>query len=413
MPKGQNTPQVCPYKLYSEQLSGTAFTVPRSKNKRSWLYRIQPCVTQSVLKPVKEGKYSKVISDYNDKKNYVIYPSQLRWSKIPDPKEKTDFIDGIYTYAGAGSPDVKEGISIYGYTCNSSMTRKAFYNSDGDFLIVPQTGTLYITTEFGKLTVGRSEIAVIPVGVRYSVEVTETCKGWIVELYNGHFEIPDLGPIGANGLANPRDFQAPVAYYEREKESYVIINKFCSEFFEAEIDHSPFDVVAWHGNYYPYKYDLNLFNAVNTVTYDHSDPSIFTVLTVQSNEPGVANCDFVLFKSRWIVAEHSFRPPYYHRNVMSEFMGNIYGEYDAKGEGFGPGNSSLHLPFTPHGPDYESFKKATEAELKPVKYPDTMSFMFETRYMLKVARTAYNDSVEIDKGYNECWADLKDNFSKE
>lgn len=351
-----------------------------------------------------------MISDFNDKQNFIVHPNQLRWESIPDPKENINFIEGIFTYAGAGSPDVKNGMSIYGYSCDTSMKNKAFYNSDGDWLIVPFVGTLNIITEFGLMTVKNGEICVIPRGVKFSVEVSETSKGWISEIYKGHYELPDLGPIGANGLANPRDFQIPTAYYERVKQNYSIINKYCGELFEADIDHSPYDVVAWHGNYYPFKYDLSLYNVINSVTYDHPDPSIFTVLTSQSDEPGVAICDFVIFKQRWMVSENTFRPPYYHRNTMSEFMGNIRGLYDAKGKGFAPGCSSLHLPMTPHGPDAESFKKATQEELKPVKYPDTMAFMFETHFMLKIAKPAFNQTIEIDKGYNECWKDLEDRF---
>lgn len=402
---------MCPYNLYAEQLSGTAFTIPRAKNKRSWLYRIQSSVTQGVLRPAEGHRYKKAISDFNDKQNFVIHPNQLRWESIPDPKQEVNFIEGIFTYAGAGAPELKDGISIYGYSCNASMNNKVFYNSDGDWLIVPFIGRLNISTEFGLLTVGTGEICVIPRGIKFAVDITETSKGWISEVFKGHYELPELGPLGANGLANPRDFQIPVAYFERVKQEHVIINKYCGEFFETTIDHSPFDVIAWHGNYYPFKYDLSLFNVINTVTFDHPDPSIFTVLTAQSDEPGVAVCDFVIFKQRWMVAEKTFRPPYYHRNTMSEFMGNIKGFYDAKGHGFGPGCSSLHLPMTPHGPDAQAFEKASKEDLIPVKYPDTMSFMFETHFMLKIARTAYNESIEIDKGYNECWTDLKDQFS--
>jgi homogentisate 1,2-dioxygenase len=280
-------------------------------------------------------------------------------------------------------------------------------------LIVPQNGVLRIRTEFGKLTVVQKEIVVIPRGIKFKVEVDGQSSGWIAEIFKGHFRLPDLGPIGSNGLANPRDFEAPIAAFENIDGDFRLINKYCGEFFEAKGDHSVFDVVAWHGNFYPFKYNLEHFNAMNSVTFDHPDPSIFTVLTAQSDERGVAICDFVIFSPRWMVAEHTFRPPYYHRNTMSEFMGNVHGAYDAKGLGFGPGASSLHSTMTAHGPDGEAFEKASAADLKPVKYENTLSFMFETVYMVKIANPAFNDVVKIDEEYNMCWGNLKNYFKTE
>jgi homogentisate 1,2-dioxygenase len=411
LPKNQNTPKICPYNLYAEQLSGTAFTLPRYKNKRSWLYRIQPSVTQGVFKPCSD-EFNHVLTDLNKEKNVVITPSQLRWRPLSKNSAK-DFLGGLTTIAGAGSPEMKNGLAIYAYSFGTSMKNSAFYNSDGDFLIVPQKGNLYLLTEFGKMVVGQGEMVVIPRGIKFSVEVEEDVTGWICEVFAGHFELPDLGPIGANGLANPRDFLAPKAFYERKKEKFSIYNKFLGKFFVSESDHSPFDVVAWHGNYYPFKYDMRNFNVVNSVTYDHMDPSIFTVLTCVSDEPGKAICDFVVFKQRWMVAENTFRPPYYHRNTMSEFMGNIYGEYDAKGKGFEPGCSSLHLPMTPHGPDKTSYQKGISEEEVPIKFKDTMSFMFESFLMFKICKTAYDDAIKLDHDYHQCWEGLTDNFTLE
>ena len=407
LPKGQNTPKKCNYGLYAEQINGTAFTMPRHKNKRSWFYRCQPSVTHGVLKPT--NKYKNIITDFTDKKQIVITPNQLRWKPLKENKGK-NFLEGLTTFAGAGSPELKNGLCIYGYSFDTSMKNISFYNSDGDFLFVPQKGKLFFITEFGKMIVNQGEIAVLPRGIKYSIEVEGEVTGWICEILKGHYELPELGPIGSNGLANSRDFLIPSAFYENKKKDYFIVNKFIGEFFESKSDHSPYDVVGWHGNYYPFKYDLRNFNTINSVSYDHIDPSIFTVLTCLSDENGKAICDFVIFKQRWMVAENTFRPPFYHRNTMSEFMGNIYGEYDAKGKGFGPGCSSLHLPMTPHGPDKKSYEKGIEEEELPVKYKDTMSFMFESYLMFKIAKTAYDDAIKIDHEYNQCWEGLENNF---
>lgn len=407
LPKNQNTPKKVNYNLYAEQISGTAFTLPRCKNKRTWLYRGQPSVTQGIFLPT--SKYKNITTDFSCKKSTITTPNQLRWKPLKKNKGK-NFLEGLTTFAGAGNPELKNGISIYGYSFDTSMKNTSFYNSDGDFLFVPQKGKLFFRTEFGKMTADQGEMAVIPRGVKYSIEVEGEVTGWVCEVFKGHFELPELGVIGSNGLANCRDFLIPKADYVMGKEQFFIVNKFVGEFFVSESDHSPYDVVGWHGNYYPFKYDMRNFNVLNSVSYDHIDPSIFTVLTCLSDETGKAICDFVVFKQRWMVAENTFRPPYYHRNTMSEFMGNIYGVYDAKGKGFGPGCSSLHLPMTPHGPDKKSYEKGVEEEEVPVKYKDTMSFMFESYMMFKIAKTAYDDAIKIDHDYHKCWEGLKNNF---
>lgn len=312
--------------------------------------------------------------------------------------------------AGAGSPALKEGLSINYYSFDTNMTgsRVAMYSSDGDMLIVPQTGTLLITTELGKLRVAPEEVVVIPRGVKFSMDCEAgKARGWMTELYKGHLKIPDLGPLGANGLANERDFMAPVASYDATPATWTVVNRFMGKTFEYKQDHSPFDVVAWHGNYYPYKYNLRRFNTMGSISFDHPDPSIFTVLTAQTDDAGQAALDFVIFPPRWLVAEHTFRPPYYHRNCMSEFMGNIAGTYDAKEKGFAPGASSLHSAMSGHGPEGEVFEKASTADLKPSKTPDdSIAFMFETCYMLKLTDWAM-DSARLDKDYKKCWANVK------
>jgi homogentisate 1,2-dioxygenase len=421
LPEGQNSPQECPLGLYAEQLSGTAFTAARHRNMRSWLYRIRPSVVHSDFIGPMEHKGG-ISSNLND--DFVITPNQLRWSPIvpssDDGDNRTDFVDGLTSVAGAGDSALKEGCCIYNYLCNRDMisadgkSGRTMCNADGDFLIVPQQGSLMITTELGKLHVDPCEIVVIPRGIKFAVnlELGTDCtfaRGYILEIYQGHFELPCLGPIGANGLANPRDFLAPVAAFEDLDEGveYTIVQKYIGKLFSATLNHSPFDVVAWHGNYYPYKYDLNKFCTINSVSFDHPDPSIFTVLTVPTHEPGVAVADFVIFPKRWMVAENTFRPPYYHRNCMSEYMGMIHGTYDAKeGGGFVPGGASLHSCMSPHGPDATTYEKASKAELKPQYFNGGLAFMFESCYMLKVSPLALSGEHK-QADYNDCWKGIK------
>ncbi|KAJ8315529.1 hypothetical protein KUTeg_007679 [Tegillarca granosa] len=408
LPKGQNSPQKCPYGLYAEQLSGSAFTAPRESNVRSWLYRIRPSVLHVPFKNIDRGL---ITHDWN---KVLPNPNQLRWmpTEIPKVKEKkVDFVQGLSTVCGAGDPGSRHGLCIYVYICNTSMNNKCFYTSDGDFLIVPQKGSLLITTEFGKMKVDPNEICVIQQGMRFNVAVEGETRGYMLEVFDGHFVLPNLGPIGANGLANPRDFLTPVAWFEdRDVKGYKVVSKYQGHLFEAQQDHSPFDVVAWHGNYAPYKYALDKFMTINTVDFDHADPSIFTLLTCQSLKPGTAIADFVIFPPRWSVSEHTFRPPYYHRNCMSEYMGLIKGSYEAKEEGFVPGGGTLHSMMTPHGPDAQCFETASNADLKPQRIAEgTMAFMFESSLSLTV--TEWANKNKVDAGYFKCWQPLKKHFS--
>ncbi|KAL4710877.1 hypothetical protein ACJJTC_002507 [Scirpophaga incertulas] len=410
LPEGQNNPQRCPYGLYAEQLSGTAFTAPRHENRRSWFYRIRPSV---IHKPFKKSTRAKFLTHNWDEQEPD--PNQSRWLPfdIPPAKEQVDFVNGLHTVCGAGDPRARHGVAIHVYLCNRSMDRSAFYDSDGDLLIVPQQGVLKITTEFGKMEVAPNEIAVIQLGMRFAVHVDGPSRGYILEVFDGHFKLPDLGPIGANGLANPRDFSTPVAHYEDlEIPDFRIISKYQGALFEASQGHSPFDVVAWHGNYVPYKYDLSKFMVINAVAYDHCDPSIFTVLTCPSTKPGVAIADFVIFPPRWSVQEHTFRPPYYHRNCMSEFMGLILGSYEAKEGGFLPGGASLHSVMTPHGPDDTCFKIASNADLQPQKIAvGTQAFMFESCLSMAITRWGAETCQKLDAKYYECWQKLPKLFS--
>uniref|UniRef100_A0A8D0HEV9 Homogentisate 1,2-dioxygenase n=2 Tax=Sphenodon punctatus TaxID=8508 RepID=A0A8D0HEV9_SPHPU len=404
LPEGQNNPQVCPYGLYAEQLSGSAFTCPRPTNWRSWLYRILPSVRHTPFHPIDQGylthKWDEVEPD----------PNQLRWKPFAILKvsqKKLDFVSGLHTLCGAGEPKSRNGIAVHIFACNTSMINRSVRQ-------VPQQGNLIITTEFGKLLVEPNEICVIQQGMRFSVEVSGETRGYVLEVYGVHFELPDLGPIGANGLANPRDFLVPVAWYENRQvpEGYTVINKYQGRLFAAQQDCSPFNVVAWHGNYTPYKYNLSNFMVINAVAFDHADPSIFTVLTAKSTRPGVAVADFVIFPPRWGVADGTFRPPYYHRNCMSEFMGLIKGHYEAKEGGFQPGGASLHSIMTPHGPDAECFEKATAAKLQPERVAEgTMAFMFESSFNLAVTKWGLETSHCLDKYYYKCWEPLKSHFN--
>ena len=397
---------MCPYGLYAEQLSGSAFTCPRDTNKRTWLYRIRPSVVHVPFEPLAHDSMTNEFPATST-------PNQLRWDPFDVPEgEKHCFVKGMRTICGAGEPKGRNGIAVHVYTCNTSMGDSCLYNSDGDYLIVPQQGALLITTEMGKMRVDPNEICVIPQGIRFNVAIEGPSRGYILEVFGVHFVLPGLGPIGANGLANPRDFLTPTAFYEDRDglASYKVISKYQGALYQATQHHSPFDVVAWHGNYAPYKYDLATFCPANFVSFDHADPSIFTVLTAPSTKPGVAIADFVIFPPRWGVSEHTFRPPYYHRNCMSEFMGLIHGSYEAKEGGFQPGGASLHSMMTPHGPDVECFEKNSRGELNPQKIAHgTMAFMFESSFSMAVTDWASKNKVQKD--YFQCWQPLKKYFN--
>jgi homogentisate 1,2-dioxygenase len=404
LPVGQNSPQKAPLGLYAEQFSGTAFTVPRVHNRRTWTYRIRPSVLH---KPFARVDNRLLVSNFSELETT---PNQLRWNPLPIPEAETDFIDGLTTVAGNGDLFSQTGIAIHIYRANKSMTDRYFYNADGEMLIVPELGRIGILTELGAMQVGAGEIAVIPRGLKFSVQLADAqARGYICENYGAQFRLPDLGPIGANGLANPRDFETPTAWFEDKEGEFELVAKFGGNLWACAIDHSPLDVVGWHGNYAPYRYDLRRFNTIGSISFDHPDPSIFTVLTSPSGETGVANCDFVIFPDRWLVAENTFRPPWYHRNVMSEYMGLCYGQYDAKEEGFVPGGGSLHNCMSAHGPDLEAFEKASNAELKPQKLSGTMAFMFESRYIIRPTRFAMETS-SLQPEYFEVWQKLKKNF---
>ncbi|MEH3038250.1 MAG: homogentisate 1,2-dioxygenase [Sphingomonas adhaesiva] len=400
LPIGRNSPQRAPFGLYAEQLSGTAFTAPRHENRRSWLYRLRPTaqhppfVRYDGAPHLKSAPFDELPPS----------PNRLRWDPLALPATPTDWVDGLVSYGGTGSVAEQTGVGIHLYAATADMER-AFFSADGELLIVPQQGRLAIDTELGRMDVAPLQIALIPRGVRFRVRLPDgAARGYVCENYGSLFRLPDLGPIGANGLANPRDFETPAAWFEDVDAPFTVIQKFQGALWSTRLDHSPFDVVAWHGNLAPCRYDLTRFNTVNTVSFDHPDPSIFTVLTSPSDTPGTANCDFVIFPPRWMVAEDTFRPPWFHRNVMSEFMGLITGAYDAKeGGGFAPGGASLHNQMNGHGPDQATHEKASTAELRPVKIADTMAFMFETRHVVRPTRWAMETpAMQLD--YDDVWS---------
>ncbi|MCD9189128.1 MAG: homogentisate 1,2-dioxygenase [Pyrinomonadaceae bacterium] len=404
LPVGMNSPQKAPLGLYAEQFSGTAFTVPRVHNRRTWTYRIRPSVLH---KPFTRIENDLIVSNFNALETT---PNQLRWNPLPMPQTETDFIDGMTTIAGNGDLFSQAGIAIHIFACNKSMTERFFYNADGEMLVVAEKNRIRFLTELGILEIGSGEIAVIPRGLKFRVELPDgEARGYICENYGAQFRLPDLGPIGANGLANSRDFETPVAWFEDKEGDFELVAKFGGNLWSCEITHSPCDVVGWHGNYAPYKYDLRRFNTIGSISFDHPDPSIFTVLTSPSGETGVANCDFVIFPDRWLVAENTFRPPWYHRNYMSEYMGLCYGQYDAKEEGFVAGGGSLHNCMSAHGPDLDAFEKASNADLQPQKLSGTMAFMFESRYIIRPTKFAMETS-ELQHEYFEVWQKLKKNF---
>jgi homogentisate 1,2-dioxygenase len=373
LPKGRNSPQRPPFGLYAEQLSGSSFTSTRHENRRSWLYRMRPTADH---RPFVRYEGAPLFAPGTSSE--PLAPNRLRWDPPGDLPVGADFIDGMVTMLVNRDAADLEGVAVHLYRASKSMDRRVFVDADGELLIIPQQGDLRIRTELGILDLAPGSIGIVPRGIKFRVELNGEVLGYVAENHGLPVRLPELGPIGANGLANPRDFETPAAQFEDKDEPTEVVQKFLGSLWTTTLDHSPLDVVAWHGNYAPYRYDLSRFNAIGTVSFDHPDPSIFTVLTSPSNVPGRANADFVIFPPRWMVGEDTFRPPWFHRNVMSEAMGLIHGAYDAKAEGFAPGGLSLHNLMSGHGPDVDSWRKASEAELAPVKIEGTMAFMVET-----------------------------------
>jgi len=407
LPAGRNSPQKAAHGLYAELLSGSAFTAPRAENRRTWMYRRQPSVVVGGYVPHAQPWWKSGAAGGVDAP-----PDPMRWSPTPVPEaaaEPLDFVDGLRSIVVNGDVDAQTGMAAHIAFVNRSMTQRAFVNADGEMLLVPQQGALTITTELGVLQVAPGEIALLPRGMAFKVAVDGPSRVYVCENHGAHFRLPELGPIGSNGLANPRDFLAPVAAFEQDAAPHELIKKYGGRLWAAHCAASPFNVVGWHGNLAPLKYDTAHFMTIGSISFDHPDPSIFTVLTSPSDTPGTANCDFVIFPPRWLVAEDTFRPPWYHRNLMSEFMGLVHGQYDAKPEGFRPGGASLHNCMVPHGPDADAFERASNAPLAPHKLDNTLAFMFESRYRFRPTEWAMNGGA-LDAAYADCWRNLKDGF---
>lgn len=403
LPTSQNSPLEVPYGLYPEQITGTPFTSLRGENLHSWLYRITPSSVHSEFEPYPEGNLKAKIPN-------LLAPTQHRWHPFAYPANRTTFLAGLLPIAGIDGVDAGHGAMFYVYRITENMTDEYFYNADGEMLFIPQEGAIQLRTEFGNLDIEPAEIAVVPRGIKFQIHlIDERARGYLCENFGNPFQLPELGVMGANALANPRHFLLPEASYEEREGRFRLIAKFSGHLWKAAIEHSPLDVVAWHGNYVPYKYDLRFFNTMNTVSYDHPDPSIFTVLTSPTAHRGVANCDFVIFPKRWLVAEHTFRPPYYHRNTMSELMGLIYGRYDAR-EGFLPGGISVHNCMTGHGPDATTYAHAAKAADNPTVSNDSLAFLLETHALWKPTEFALH-CKEHDKNYLQCWQGLPKRFN--
>ena len=406
LPRGRFSPQQPAYGLYTEQISTTAFTVPRAGNRRTWLYRIRPSVLQGDYLPVAHE-----LLQTAPLTNRSPPPDPLRWDPLEVPEDPTDFIDGLVTLAANGDCAGHTGVGIHVYLANRSMSDRYFCNADGELLLVPQLGELILQTECGVLEVAPGAIAVLPRGIKCRVALrADQARGYVCENYGAPFKLPERGPVGANGYANDRDFEYPVAAFEDREGSFELITKFAGHLYATELDHSPLDVVAWTGNSAPYRYDLARFNVIGSVSFDHPDPSINTVLTSPSPAPGVANADFVIFPPRWIVAENTFRPPWYHRNIMSEFMGLVRGVYDGKAKGFLPGGASLHNCMTPHGPDAATFAAASQARLEPKYLEDTLAFMFESSRIIEPTPFALGAEAR-QADYADCWRGLVKKFT--
>lgn len=405
LPQGQFSPQRQPLGLYAEKFSYTAFTAPRGENRRTWLYRIRPSVLRGRAEPLPQGELRTAPAP-----EAPVTPDPLRWDPLPIPDRPHDFVDGLVTIATNGDCAAQTGLAVHLFTANTGMGRRFLQVNDGELLFVPQSGAFRLATECGVLEVAPGEIAYVPRGMKFQLEPLDgAVRGYLAENYGAPLRLPERGPVGSDGYANNRDFLAPVAAFVDDDLPAELVWKFAGRLYSVPLAHHPLDVVAWVGNAVPWKYSLARFNAMNTVTFDHPDPSIFTVLTSPSSVPGVANLDFVIFPPRWSVAEHSFRPPWFHRNTMSELMGLVQGQYDARKAGFEPGGVSLHNAFVPHGPEAGVFEAASNADLKPVKHRDTLAFMFESRYLYQPTAWALA-SPTLQADYIDCWRGLERRF---
>ncbi|KAH9884385.1 homogentisate 1,2-dioxygenase [Xylariomycetidae sp. FL2044] len=416
LPQACNTPQRCKYDLISEQLNGTPFISPRATLLHAWFYRIHPSVKHRPLKRLpKNEDLEAVFSPLNPDVEFT--PQDLGWDKFPHPKgadavDMIDFIDGLKTIGGHGDPTLKEGLAVHMYMANTSMPNRAFCNNDGDMLIIPQEGRLDIQTEFGRLMVRPGELVVVQAGMRFTVGLPDgPSRGYIQEIFGSHYELPELGPVGSNGMAQPRDFEIPVASFDVDLSPWTVVVKLAGALFAYEQDHTPYDVVGWHGNYAPYKYAMEKFISSATVDRDQSDPSIYCVLTARSKIPGVSLSDFLVFTPKWCSTRNTFRPPYYHRNVATEIMGMPYGTWHGSATMLEPGGLTYEPSYMPHGESYERWKEATGADLQPARVGEgAMAFMMHISGHVSLTQYALQRCTTLQPIQADMWQDFKGGF---
>ena len=405
VPERGTSPQRHPLGLYHEQISGTPFTAGRSENRRTWMYRIRPSTMHGAMTQLPASLFRS--APFND---MPATPNRMRWAPLPIPDEPCDFLQGLRTVGGNGDVAQHAGMAMHWYAANRTM-KSVFYNADGELAIFPQSGTLHIFTELGRMELPVGEIGVIPRGIKFRVEVDGPIRGFVCENYGRHFRLPDLGVVGANGLAYPRDFMTPTAAFEDTDEPVDLIVKYEGNLWATRLAYSPLDVVGWFGNHAPYKYPVKCFNTLNTVSFDHPDPSIFTFLTSPSMLPGTANVDICLLAPRWQVAEESFRGAYFHSNVCSEFIGLLSGSHESKGASFSPGSSSLHNGLVAHGPDVETFEAGYQEALVPRKLEGSLSFLVESGLAIRPTPFAV-EAPQRQDDYDACWSGFRKMFGK-
>jgi len=380
LPQGQNSPQKCAFGLYSELVSGTVFTAPRALNRRSYLFRTRPTVAQPDFQRCELANFKTPPLEFPP------YPMAMRWDPYPLELARGDFLDGMTTICGNGSPVQQSGLAIHTYCANRSMTGRAFSNADGEMLILPQHGGIRVTTEVGLLEAAPGELVLIPKGMKFRVDLlSDVARGFVCENFGHPFVLPELGLIGSNGLANACDFLTPVAHFEDSDEPVELVHKYAGAFWSATMGHSPFNVVAWRGNWAACKFDMHRFVVLGAQMVDHPDPSIFCALTSPSHPVAGGNVDFMILPPRWLVAEHTFRPPGFHRSAVAEFLALIQGAHDTRASRFAPGASSLHNNWTAHGPDVATHDKGRVAELVPTKFEETLVIMLDSRFPYEIA----------------------------
>jgi homogentisate 1,2-dioxygenase len=345
LPRDQNAPRRCPYDLVPELINGTPFTVRNVDNSKMWTYRIHASFSQTAFHPLPNARFATPLGD--------VEPNRSRWAPhpIPAPSTPTDFVDGLVTLGGAGDVLSGPGFAIHVYAANADMLDRCFSNADGDLLVIPQEGALDVRTELGWLSVPIGSILFVPRGLKFAIGLPENVgRGWVLEVFGTKLRLPERGLVGSNGLAEARHFRAPHASYEDREcpDGFQHVTKTGGRLFEATHTFSPFDVVAWYGNHAPFVYDLMHFAPVASVRFDHQDPSIFTVLTAPLDDHGRAVADFVFFPPRWEVIEHSFRPPFAHRNAASE-VNMVVRTPKPYSTGYEPGCTFLSPLLTAHG----------------------------------------------------------------